>query len=171
MTDLHASIRSYLDHELTMVTTEDGYELRYGDSALATMGNPKLDAEVECVTRDGTWRFKRLRGGNTEAGLGSAIVARYKSNAFPGGVITLGEAVKLKLRPPIVSETWRVRRGARETILSIRAPAGPWEIRFTAAAREIYELPLLTLFAFHAMLVELDRPGGDGSGGGPYGGP
>jgi hypothetical protein len=168
MTQPQASIRSYLDRELTMFTVEGGYELRYGDATLATLGDPKFEAEVECVTRDGSWLFKRLRGGNTEAVSGTAVVARYKSNALPGGTITLGEGTKLRLRPPITGERWRIRRGARETVLSIRAPKGPWEITFGEAAREVYELPLLTTFAFHAMLVELDRPSGGNGGGGPF---
>jgi hypothetical protein len=143
-----------------VVSVENGYELRYEDKRLATLGDPKFEAEVECVTRDGAWRFARLRGGHTEATDGAGIVARYKSNALPGGTITLGDEIKLKLRPPVMGETWRVRRGIREAVLEIRAPKGPWEVEFAAGARDIYQLPLLTMFAFHAMLVELDRPSG-----------
>jgi hypothetical protein len=165
MTDLHASIRSYLDRELIMVTVDDGYELSYEDQLLATLGDPAFEAEVECVTRDGVWRFARLRGGDTEAIAGSAVVARYKSNALPGGTITLADETKLRLRPPFMGDTWKLRRGARDNVLRIRPRNGPWQIEFGESAREVYQLPLLTMFAFHAMLVEFDRPSGGGGGG------
>jgi hypothetical protein len=159
-----ASIRSYLDRQLEVVTTDDGYQLRGGEQSLALLDNPRFEASVSCVTRDGQWRFNRLRGGNTEAISGSATVARYKSNALPGGTIELPNETKLRLRPPFTSQTWRVRRGARERVLEIRVAKGTWQIEFTPAASEIYHLPLLTMFAFHAMLVEIDTPTGGSTG-------
>jgi hypothetical protein len=155
-----ASIRSYLDRELTMVTVEDGYELRYEDVVLATLGDPKLEAEVECVTRDGTWRFASLRGGSTEARAGSAVVARCRSNLFPGATITLPDETRLRLRPPVMGQAWRVRRGMRDTLLDMRSPEGPWLVTIDPDARDIYHLPLLTVFALHAVLVQTASLGG-----------
>jgi hypothetical protein len=151
-----------------MVAVGEGWELRHEEQLLATLGNPAFAAEVECVTRDGRWVFARLRGGHTEAKTGAAVVARYKSNALPGGIITLPDETKLRLRPPATSQTWRVRRGVREAILELRLREVHWEIEFSPGARDIYHLPLLTMFAFHAVLVELDAPGGStgGNGGG-----
>src|SRR3954454_3408189 len=157
-----ASIRSFVDRELTMVTTEDGYELRHEDVALGTRGDPSFETEVECVTRDGAWTFARLRRGDTEARMGTAALARYRSGFLPGGRIELPDGRELRLRPPAVSETWRVRRGALKQVMWIRITKGPWEIGFGSLARDIHDLPLLTMFAFHAMLVEIDRPVGAG---------
>ena len=166
MTEPQASIRSYLDRELTMFTVEGGYELRYGDQPLATLGDAKHEVEVECVTRDGSWRFASLRGGNTEARSGSAVVARCRSNLLPGATLTLPDETRLRLRPPVMGETWRVRRGLRDTVLHMRSPKGPWLVGFGHEARDIYHLPLLTMFALHAVLV---HPGGaDFAPGGPY---
>jgi hypothetical protein len=165
VTDLNASIRSYLDRELTMVTTEDGYELRHEDQPLATLGDPRFDAVVPCVTRDGSWHLRRLRNGDTEASDGAAVVARYDSNLLPGGTIELPDETRMRLRPPVTGETWKVRRGRRDEVLRMVRTNGPWRIEFTEAAREVYHLPLLTMFAFHAMLVEIDRPGGGGVSG------
>jgi hypothetical protein len=157
---LRASIRSFVERELSMFTTDEGYELRVDDDVIATLGNPKFQAEVECVTADGSWTFVRLVRGHTEARRGTATVARYSSGLLPGGRIELGsDGIALRLRPPVTGETWRVRRGFAQAVM-IRAPQGPWEITFGRPARDIYELPLLTMFAFHAMLVEIDRPAG-----------
>ena len=53
-----------------------------------------------------------------------------------------------------------MRRGPRERVLEIELTKHGWEIEFGPAAKEIYHLPLLTMFALHAVLVESDRPGG-----------
>jgi hypothetical protein len=153
-----ASIRSYLDRELGMVNTEEGgYELRYEETVLATLGNPRIQAEVECVTRDGTWRFVQLRNAHAEAMLGTAVVATYRSRALPGGTIVLGDDTKLRLRPPIVGDTWRLRRGRRDTLLEMRSGKHEWRLRFGHTARELHELPLVTMFAFHGAAMEMAR--------------
>jgi hypothetical protein len=165
-----ASIRSYLDRQLEVTVGEDhGYELRYGDSVLATLEDPAYVAAVECVTRDGSWVFERFRGGHCEARDGTAVVARYRSGVLPGGRIELPDGLELRLRPPGPGQTWRVRRGLRERVLGITAAKGPWRIEFASAARELYHLPLLTTFAFHAMLSESDKPAGPGGADGGTG--
>jgi hypothetical protein len=148
-----------------VISVDEGWELRYGDQLLATLGNPTFEAEVECVTRDGEWVFTRLRGGNTEASTGAAIVARYRSNVLPGGRIELGDGTRLRLRPPPpLGETWRVRRG-RDVVLAL----SPTSVEFGPAARELHELPLVTMLAIHARLTEVDRPSGGGGGDGGTG--
>src|ERR1700712_5187866 len=82
-----ASIRSYLDRQLEMFVTEDGYELRCEEQLLASLGDPKFEASVACVTRDGQWQFNRLSGGNTKAVSGSAAGARHKSDVLSGGAV------------------------------------------------------------------------------------
>jgi hypothetical protein len=151
-----------------MVTVHDGFELRHEDQVLAQLGDPRIARVVPCVTHDGEWRFERMRSGDTEATAGVAVVAKYKSNLLAGGEIGLPDGLELRLRPPVLSETWTLRRGLRERVLVIKAPAGPWRISFSDAAREIHQLPLITMFAFHAMIVEVDRPSGGASGGGPF---
>jgi hypothetical protein len=145
------------------------YELRYEDSVLATLDNPAFATAVECATRDGSWVFDRLRAGHCEARQGTAVVARYRSAFLPGGAIELPDGLELRLRPPGPGQTWRVRRGLRERVLQITATTGPWKVGFAAAAREIYHLPLLTMFAFYAMLSEVDRQGGSSGGDGGVG--
>lgn len=164
-----ASIRSYLERALALRPVEDGWELHYGDAVLATLGNPAFVREVHCVTCDGQWTFERLRGGHTEARQGSAVIARYRSRVIPGGVIELPDEMKLRLRPPATSRTWRVRRGLRVVVLTISPTEAGWKVEFGALAREIYHLPLLTMFAFHAVLTEADRPAGGGGGDGGVG--
>jgi hypothetical protein len=73
-----ASIRSYLDRQLDVVAIDDGYELRYADQPLGWLGDPKFAAVVEAVTRDGTWWFRRLKRGDTEA---------TEPRLVPGGTI------------------------------------------------------------------------------------
>jgi hypothetical protein len=169
--ELHASIKSYLDRELALPHFEHGYELRYGDLPLAWMEDPRGERTVYCATRDGSWLFTRLRGGNTEATPargGDEPVARYKSKLLPGGTIELPDGTNVKLRPPVTSDTWRVQRGRRDLVLDVRDPWKPWLVRFGDAAREIYQLPLITMFAFHALLVETETPS-SGDFGGPSG--
>jgi hypothetical protein len=149
-----------------VVTTEEGYEVRYEEQLLATLGDPQFSPEVECVTRDGSWRFIRLKRGNAQALDGTAVVASYLSNLFPGGTIELTDSSRFRLRPPLPwTETWKLRRG-RELVVALRLE----KVVFGPAAREVYQLPLLTLFAFHSMLIEYSRQsgggGGDGGGGG-----
>jgi hypothetical protein len=148
-----------VDGELRVFTDEYGYEVRHENNVVARVGDPTFSAVVPCVTRDGHWQFERLRGGDTEATLGTAVIARYDSNLLPGGKIELLDGTRFRLRPPVVGETWRVPR-----VLEITRTAGPYKVRFREAAREVSQLPLLTMFAFHAMLVE-HRPGGGGGGG------
>jgi hypothetical protein len=164
--ELHASIKSYLDRELSVPRVEEGYELRIGDLPLARMEDPHDGHTVTCTTRDGEWFFTRYRGGNTEAtDVRGDVVARYKSKLLPGGTIELPDGVRVKLRPAALGETSRVRDARRALVLDIRAPWKPWLIRFGEAAREVYHLPLLTMFAFHALLVEADMPHGVTGGG------
>jgi hypothetical protein len=159
------SISAHVHRDLQMFTVDPGYELRHGDQPLGSLsGDPRLAATVECATGNGAWLFARLRGGNTEALANDAVLARYKANLLPGGTFELPDGTKPKLRAPIPRRPWRV-----PDVLAIHAKDGPWELRFGAAAREVYHLPLLTMFAFHAMLVELDRPSGGGGGDGPIG--
>jgi hypothetical protein len=164
-----ASIRSYLDRQLDVAAIDDGYELRYVDQPLAWLGDPQFAAVVECVTRDGTWWFRRFKGGDTEATdpyEGAAAMASYKSGLLPGGTIQLSDETRFKLRPPVAGETWKLRRGPRERALEIERTKCGWKIGFGPLASEIYQLPLLTMFALHAVLVEFDRPGGGGGDGG-----
>lgn len=164
-----ASIRAYLGGELSMFGLPDEYELRYGETVLATLQNPAFARDVECVTRDGRWVFRRLRAGNGQARDGTAVIARYRSGFLPGGTIELPDGVELRLRPPGPGQTWKVRRGLRERVLRITATKGPWAIRFDPAAGELYHLPLLTMFAFHSMLGEMGKLSGDGGGAGASG--
>jgi hypothetical protein len=166
---IRASILSYVDRELEVLPGRDGHEVRYGDVSLAWVENPLFAAEARCTTRGAEWTFTRLRGGDTHAAIGTAVIARYDSNLLPGGKIELGDGSLFRLRAPVGGEIWRVRRGRRELVLDIRPLSDRWAIRFAPAAREVHELPLLTMFAFHAVLVEIDRPTG-GPTGGLYGG-
>jgi hypothetical protein len=155
--ELHASIKSYLDRELALPRVEDGYELRYGDLPLAWMEDPREAAAASCATRDGEWLFTRFRGSNTEAtDARGDVVARYRSKLVRGGTIELPDGVSVKLRPSVLGETTKVVGDRRTLVLDMRAPWKPWLVRFGPGAREIYHLPLLTMFAFHALLVELD---------------
>ena len=156
------SILSYVGEHIGAVEVDDGYELRHGDHVLGWLGDPKFELAVRCVTRGSEWTFKRLRGGDTEATSGTAVVARYKSNFLPGGTIELPDESRFRLRPPATGEKWRLRRGRREILLELRPMRDGWEIRFKPAAREIHQLPLVAMVALHAALVELDRPTGDG---------
>src|SRR4051812_28131473 len=104
-----------------MVVTDEGYELRCDDVPVATIGNPAFKAEVACATRDGSWTFARLRGGNTEARLGTATIASYRSGFLPGGRVALPDGLELRLRPPAVGQTWRVRRGMMSAVIAFRA--------------------------------------------------
>jgi hypothetical protein len=170
--DFRASIRSFVDRDLTFCHLDDGYELRHEGLALGWVGESQRRAPARAATRDGAWWFDRLRGGGIEVSerLDGPVIARYDSKLLPGGVIELPDGVRLRLRPPIIGETWRVRRGIRELIMELREPWKPWLVRLTDAARDVYHLPLLTMLAFSATLVEMDRPGGpavaaDGGGG------
>lgn len=143
------SIRSYVDRELQLVETlDDGRELRYGDVPLARLGDPRYTA-VECTTRDGGWVFTRKRGGDIEATLGTAVVARYDSGLMPGGPIELASDARFNLRPPVVGATWRIRGVAEFT-----HEKDAWWVRFGERAREIHELPLVTMLALYALLTE-----------------
>ena len=168
---MDASIRSYAGHELEIgrVLGEDAFEIRRGDQRLAWLGDPAFSGEVDCLTRDGVWSFNWLRGGKTEALLGTAVVARYTSGVLPGGRIQVGEEPHFRLRPPRPWEDqlWRVGRG-REPVLRLRTGDAPWRIEFAGGARHLESLPLLTTFALHAVLVERAIPaaaeGGNGGG-------
>lgn len=153
---------------LTVYGVENGFALYDGEDAVAWLGDPKFRAEVTCSTRGSTWTFARLRRGHTEALLGGQVIARYRSGLFPGGTIEMPGGERLRLRPPIAGQTWRVRRHRRDQVIAIRSTKGPWEIDVAATAADIHDLSLLTTFAFHAFLVEVDRPGG-GDGGGTLG--
>ena len=152
------SIRSYVDRELQLrETLDDTWELRYGDVLLGRLGDTRY-ATVECTTRDGVWVFTRERGGDIEATQGTAVVARYESGLMPGGPIELVTGARFKLRPPIVGETWRIRN-----LVDFKPEEGVWSIGFGERAREVYELPLLTMLALRAILSE-HRYSGDGGG-------
>jgi hypothetical protein len=164
-----ASIRSYLDRQLTVVTVEGGYEVRHGERLLGWLENEWQRPVVECVTADGSWRFALQRDRRvlaTTRGASDEVIASFTPGLVTGGTIDLPDAPSLRVRAPALGETWRVRRGRRETILTIRAPTGPWEIDFTAAARELYHLPLLTMLAFHVVQREAARFEGGAAGGG-----
>jgi hypothetical protein len=166
--ELHASIKSYVDRELALPRVEGGYELRYGDLPLARIEDPRNARTVTCTTRDGKWLFTRFRGGNTEAtDARGDVVARYRSRLLPRGTIELPDGARAKLRPSALGETTRVFGDRRTLLLDIRAPWRPWLVRFGPGAREIYHLPLLTMLAFHALLVEVDTVVPAAGGGGP----
>jgi hypothetical protein len=156
------SILTYVDGRLGAVALGEGYEIRHEDRVLGWLDEPRLAPAVRCITRGSEWTFTRLRGGDTEATSGTAVVARYKSNFLPGGTIELPDESRFRLRPPATGEKWRLRRGRREILLELRPMRDGWEIRFKPAAREIHQLPLVAMVALHAALVELDRPTGDG---------
>jgi hypothetical protein len=163
---LQASIRSYLDRELSLSAPYDGYELRYGDLTLARMENPRQAPTVSCATRDGDWLFTRFRGGHTaatDARGGDDVVARYKAKLLPGGTIELPSGPRIKLRPPSLNRTWKAHADRRAPVLDFRRHEDEWLVRFGEAARDVYHLPLLTMFAFHAVLVETDAPTTGGS--------
>ena len=169
--DFRASIHAYVDRDLTFAHLDDGYELRYEDVRLGWVGDPTYERVALAVTRDGVWWFARTRGPGTEVSElrdDSPVIARYASKLVPGGTIELPDGARLRLRPPVLGETWRVRRGAREQILELGEPWKPWRTRLAPAARDIYHLPLLTMLAFHAVLVEMDSRAGGGEGGGGY---
>ena len=163
------SIVSYAGERVGALAVEDGYELRHGDRVLGWLGDPKFEASVSCVARASEWRFTRLRGGGTEATSGSAVVARYKSNLLPGGTIALPDESSFRLRPPVTDVLWKLRRGRREVLLAFRPMRDGWEIRLEPAAREVHQLPLIAMFALHAVLVEVGRPSGDTGTPGPLG--
>lgn len=168
-TDFHASIEAYIDRELTAAHIDEGYEIRSGEQPLALLGEPRHEAVVRGVTRAGAWWFTRRRGAAIEVREqpdAGPVVARYRSSLAPGGTIELPDGTSFRLRPPLTGDTWRVRRGLRELIAEFRDPWKPWEIWLAPAARDIYHLPLLTLLAFAAVLVELDTPSGGGGASG-----
>jgi hypothetical protein len=155
------SILTYVEGHLGAVEVDDGYELRYEDRVLGWLGDPKFERTVRCVTRGSEWTFTRMRSGDTEATSGTAPVARYKSNVLPGGTIELPDESRFRLRAPVTGELWKLRRGRREVLLALRPMRNGWEIRFEPAAREIPQLPLVTMVALHAVLVEVGRTTGD----------
>jgi hypothetical protein len=164
-----ASIRSYLDRQLTVVTVEGGYELRHEERLLGWLENEWQRPVIDCATADGSWQFALQRDRRvlaTNRGASEEVIASFAPGLVTGGTIDLPDAPRLRLRAPALGETWRVRRGLRGTILTIRAPAGPWEIDFMAAARELYHLPLLTMLAFHVLQREASRYEGGAAGGG-----
>ena len=154
------SIQSYVDRELRLIETlDDTWELRYSDTLLARMGDTRY-SQVDCTTRDGVWVFTRERGGDIEATQGTAVVARYVSGLLPGGPIELVTGARFKLRPPVVGETWRLRN-----VAEFKREKECWSVRFGEGAREVHELPLLTMVALRAILSE-HRYSGDGGGAG-----
>jgi hypothetical protein len=161
-----ASIRSYVDRELQVFTVDEGYELRHGESPLATLGDGLTERSVDCVTRDGSWVFTTKRGNNVEISDGSATVARYQSGLLPGGRIELPDGSKVRLRPRSAGAKWRVELSRREPVLDLRAVKGPWVVEFGPAAREVYHLPLLTMLSFHAAMIESRTPSSGGGDGG-----
>jgi hypothetical protein len=164
--ELHASIRAYVGRELRMVPLVPGYELRDHDTVLARLSDTAFARVVDCVTRDGSWQFERRRGAEIEVTQGGAAVARYQSNVLGGGAIELPDGLRLRLRPPVIGQTWRVRRGLREIILLFGTRDDVRELEIAPGAQDIYHLPLLTMLAFYAMLVEIDTPSGGGGGAG-----
>jgi hypothetical protein len=146
---------------------DDGIEISDPDGGLVGwLEDPRATAEARCLARDGDWRFTRLRGGDIEATLGTAVIARYESKFLPGGAIVLGDGSRLRLRPPVVGDTWRLRQGRRTAVLEVAPQRVGWAVRLKPPARELQQLSLITLFAFHAVLSELDRPtGGNGASG------
>jgi hypothetical protein len=163
------SILSHVEEPIGAVEVDDGYELRHGDHVLGWLGDPRFELAVRCVTRGSEWTFTRLRGGDTEATSGTALVARYKSNLLPGGTIELPDESRFRLRPPVTGEFWKLRRGRREVVLALRLMRDGWEIRLDEAAREIRQLPLVAMVALHAVLVEVGRTTGDTGTPGPLG--
>jgi hypothetical protein len=162
--DFRASIHAYVDRDLTFAHLEDGYELRYEDTPLGWVDDPRHERVAIAVTRDGAWRFTRTRGGGVEVSEpreDAPVIARYGSKLLPGGTIELPEGLRLRLRPPILGETWKVRRGPREQILELTPDRSrPWRARLSSASRDIHQLPLLTVLAFHAVVSEIDSPDG-----------
>lgn len=154
-----------MERELLARRVEESWEVREGDLVFASLEDPKTTADARCVARDGDWRFARLRNGHIEATMGTAVVARYESKLLPGGVIVLGDEARLRMRPPVLGDTWRLRRGRREVVLEVAPQRYGWAIRLNQPARELQPLSLIALFAFHAVLTELDRP----TGGAPEG--
>jgi hypothetical protein len=148
--------------ELLARRVEDGWEVRDGGELFGSFGDPKAAAAVRCVTRDGAWEFRRLRGGNTEATMGTAVAARYESKLLSGGTIVLPDDSHFRLRRPVTGEIWRLRRGRREVVLDVAPMRIGWAIRLEPVASELQQIPLITMFTFHAVLSELDQPGGGG---------
>jgi hypothetical protein len=154
---------SLVHDELTARRVVDGYEVSAAGELVGWLEDPKTTAEARCVARDGDWRFARLRSGDIEATMGTAVIARYESKLLPGGAIVLPDESRLRLRPPVLGDAWRLRRGRNEVVLEVAPERHGWAIRLNQPARELQPLSLIALFAFHAVLTELDRPaGGDG---------
>ena len=162
LADFGASIGAFVGRDLTAPHLEEGYLLSDGDRPLALLGELRWEKVVRGVAREGEWWFSRLRGAGIEVreqpGEGP-VIARYRSGILPGGQLELPDGMKLRLRPPLTGETWRVRRG-RDAIAAFTDPWKPWTVRLTPTARDVSHLPLLTLLAFAAVLVELDVPSG-----------
>jgi hypothetical protein len=164
------SILTYVDGRVGAVAVGEGYEIRHEDRVLGWLDEPRLAPVVRCITRGSEWTFTRLRGGNTEATAGTAVVARYKSHVLPGGTIELPDESRFRLRRPSMTEVaWSLRRGRREVLLELRPMRDGWEIRFEPAAREIYQLPLVAMVALHAVLLEAGQSTGDTGAPGPLG--
>jgi hypothetical protein len=148
--------------ELLARRTEDGWEVCDGDEVFGRVGDPRESAAVECVVQRGRWVFRRLRGVECEATMGTAVVARYESKALTSGAIVLPDDSRLRLRRPVTGDVWRLRRGRRELVLEVRPLRVGWAIGLGPVAGEIQQLPLIAMFAFHAVLCELDVPNSGG---------
>jgi hypothetical protein len=150
------SFARFVHEDLSAERVIDGYEVQGGDEVVGWLEDPRTTPAARCVARDGDWLFRRLRGGSTEATMGTAVVARYESRLVAGGTVVMSDESRFRLRTPALGDTWRLRRARRELVLTVRPLREGWAIHLSAGTNQ--QLSLLTLFTFHAVLSELDRP-------------
>ena len=155
------SIRSYVDRVLTVVPAEGGSEVRGGDGEMVAWLESDWERwVVGCVTGDGSWEFELHRDNQVTvrpSGTDADVVARYRPGLVSGGTIELSDGSRLRFRPPALGETWRVRSGLLRDVVRVHAEGAAREIRFGSAAREVHDLPLVTMLALHLVAVEGNR--------------
>jgi hypothetical protein len=166
--DFHGSIRAHVDRGLTVSIVEDGYVAHADDQYLGWLGDEWESREVACETYDGAWVFARDARTRVTATATSRdeAVARYTPAVISGGTIEMGHGERLRLKRQALGVDTLVRRGKRETILSISPGSSAWTVGFEPPARTCEQLPLLTMFAFHVTRVDRGGTGGE-TGGGP----
>ena len=166
--DFHGSIRAHVDGGLTVSLAEDGYVAYADQQYLGWLGDEFRSREVACETYDGAWVFTRDNRTRVTAttSLRTEVVARYTPAVISGGTIEIGHGERLRMKGQALGVDTLVRRGKRETLLSISPGGVTWTIGFEPPARTFEMLALLTMFAFHVTRVDRGSGVGDGGGGG-----
>ena len=156
-----ASISLYAGRQLEFVPVEDSwFELRADDGTLVARLRPVTpDLEGRAEAADGRWWLLNPRGSDVDAGRdGSGTpIARYRPSLI-GGRIRIADNGRYSVRPPMLGDSVRLRRGRRLVAAITRIH----DVKLGAAAPDA--LPIL--IALQALLLEQLLPNAGGGGGG-----